>query len=433
MKVIICGAGIAGLALAQRLDTIGWEVVVLEKAPGPRPQGYMIDFFGPGYDAAEAMGLLGRLAELGYRFEEVSWLDENRRRRAGLRFAQFGKIVQGRLFSILRPDLERVLREQLRDRVELRFATSLSAAHHTTGGVRVTLSDGGTLDADLLVGADGIHSSVRGLVFGEERSYLRYLGFHTAAYVFRDRRIHAEVDGRLCLTDTIDRQMGLYGLRDGRVATFAVHRTSDPTLPPDPVAAIRREYGSLGWIIPQALDRCPPAVEVYYDQVAQIELPHWSRRRIVLLGDAAYAVSLLAGQGASLALGGAYVLAEQLARSGSIETALEGYERLWRPVVQDKQQVARDGVRWFLPHSRMQLRARHVLMGLSQLPGIDRYIAGSLAGKSTALIRDLRTTSRDSNSASFSSPVDASSQKTRVRRHARTCYRRRRIHRVAPR
>ncbi len=392
MKVIICGAGIAGLALAQRLDALGWEVVLLEKAPGPRSQGYMIDFFGPGYDAAEAMGVLPRLLELGYRFEEASWLDENGRRRARLRFDQFGKIMQGRLFSILRPDLEQALREQLRDNVELRFATSLDAVHNTTGGVRVTLSQGDTLDADLLVGADGIHSTVRALVFGEQCRYLRYLGFHTGAFVFDDARIHAEVEGRLCLTDSVDRQMGLYGLRDGRVATFAVHRTPDPTLPHDPAAAIRREYGSLGWIIPQVLDRCPPAAEVYYDQVAQIELPRWSRDRVVLLGDAAYAVSLLAGQGASLALGGAYVLAEQLTRAGSIETALDHYERLWRPVAEEKQQVARDGIRWFLPASRAQLRARHVVMGLSRLPGIDRYIARALAGKSTALVRELHAT-----------------------------------------
>jgi 2-polyprenyl-6-methoxyphenol hydroxylase-like FAD-dependent oxidoreductase len=282
MRVVICGAGIAGLALAQRLDAFGWEVVVLEKAPGPRPQGYMIDFFGPGYDAAEAMGVLPRLEELGYRFEEASWLDETGRRRARLRFEQFGKIEQDRLFSILRPDLEQALREQLAGNIDLRFATSLSTVHHTAGGVRVTLRDGGTLNADVLVGADGIHSTVRGLVFGEERAYLRYLGFHTAAYVFDDPQIHTEVDGRLYLTDTIDRQMGLYGLRDGRVATFAVHRAADPALPPDPVAAIRREYGSLGWIIQQALDRCPPAAKVYYDQVAQIELPQWSRHRVVL-------------------------------------------------------------------------------------------------------------------------------------------------------
>ena len=92
---------------------------------------------------------------------------------------------------------------------------------------------------------------------------------------------------------------------------------------------------------------------------AQIELPQWSRHRVVLLGDAAYAVSLLAGQGASLAIAAAYMLAEQLATASSVQTALNHYERLWRPVAEEKQQVARNGICWFLPHSRAQLRARH--------------------------------------------------------------------------
>ncbi|MBC3192287.1 FAD-dependent monooxygenase [Pseudonocardia sp. C8] len=380
MKVVICGAGIAGLALAHRLGTLGCEVVVLERAPGPRPQGYMIDFFGPGYDAAEAMGVLPRLRELGYRFEEATFVDGTGRRRAGLKFDVFGRVMQGRLFSILRPDLERGLREQLPDGVDLRFGTGVTAVHRTAGGVRVTLGDGGTLDADLLVGADGIHSTVRRLVFGAEHRFLRHLGFHTTAFLFEDARIHRELGGRLCLTDTVDRQMGLYALRDGRIATFGVHRAPGPTLPDDAATAVRREYGSLPWIVPQVLDRCPPSSEVYYDQVAQVELPRWSDGRVVLLGDAAYAVSLLAGQGASLAVAGAYVLAQQLAGAGSIEAALEGYERLWRPVAEEKQRVARAGVQWFLPHSRIRLLARRVLIGLSRVPGLDRYVARGLAG-----------------------------------------------------
>jgi 2-polyprenyl-6-methoxyphenol hydroxylase-like FAD-dependent oxidoreductase len=127
MKAVICGAGIAGLALAQRLSTLGWEVVVLEKAPGPRTQGYMIDFFGVGYEAAEAMGVLPRLRELGYHVDGVRFVDAAGRCRARLRYEQFTRAVSGRLLSIIRPDLELALRESLSDRVELRFAADLTA------------------------------------------------------------------------------------------------------------------------------------------------------------------------------------------------------------------------------------------------------------------------------------------------------------------
>lgn len=391
MKVVICGAGIAGLALAQRLGVLGVEVVVLEKASGPRTQGYMIDFFGPGYDAAEAMGVLPRVRELGYQVKEMTYRDQTGRRRAGLRFAQFAKIVNGRLVSIMRPDLERALREALPDGVQVRYATSLTHVDNRPDGVTLTLTDGSTLDADLLVGADGIHSTVRGHVFGPQKQFLRYLGFHTAAYTFTNADIHAQVAGQFCITDTVDRQMGFYGLHGDRVAVFTVHRAPDRALPADPRAAVRREYAGLGWIAPLALAACPPPERVYYDQVAQIEVPAWSRDRVALIGDAAYAVSLLAGQGASLGITGAYLLADALARANTIETALCHYERRLRPLVTERQRVARNGVRWFIPATTSQLRIRRAALKLARLPIIDRYVAGALAGRSSAIITSPRS------------------------------------------
>ncbi|MFC4857072.1 FAD-dependent monooxygenase [Actinophytocola glycyrrhizae] len=395
MKVVICGAGITGLALAQRLAVLGWEVVVAEKAPGPRSQGYMIDFFGAGYDAAEAMGLLPRLRELGYVLEEARFVDANGRPRARLSFAQFARTVDGRLLSIMRPDLESALRESLPAEVDLRFATSITHIGNRADGVRVTLTDGEGLDADLLVGADGIHSAVRGMVFGEERTFLRHLGFHTAAWTFDDAAIRARVGDRFCLTDSVDRQLGLYGLRDGRVAAFAVHRTTDRELPADPRAALLAEYGGLGWVAPEALARCPPADAVYYDHVAQIEVPAWHRDRVVLAGDACAAVSLLAGQGASLGIAGAYLLADQLHRARTVADGLGSYERLWRPVMAEKQLTARNGARWFLPRSTMELLGRRAMLALSRLPGLEHLVARSLAGKPTAVITDLDRRSRD--------------------------------------
>jgi 2-polyprenyl-6-methoxyphenol hydroxylase-like FAD-dependent oxidoreductase len=216
MKAVICGAGIAGLSLAQRLTTIGWDVVIIEKSPGPREQGYMMDFFGLGYDAAQSMGLLPRLRELSYRIEEVRYVDESGRRRAGLNYVRFERAVNGRLLSIMRPDLELALRERVVDKVDLRYGCGIAYLENSTGGVQVTLTEGTVIGADLLIGADGIHSTVRRTVFGEEQ-FLRYLGFHTAAYIFDDPQIYDSMHNRFCLTDTAARQMGFYGLRDGKV------------------------------------------------------------------------------------------------------------------------------------------------------------------------------------------------------------------------
>lgn len=387
MRVVICGAGIAGLTLANRLSTAGCDVVLLERSPGPRPQGYMIDFFGPGYDAMSAMGLLPELEKVAYHLTEATLVDEHGRRRAGIDPLQF---ADGPLVSVMRPDLERVLRDNLPPAVDLRYGVSLVAVVESEDEVEVTLDDGTVLTADLLAGADGIHSTVRRLVFGAEVDFLRFLGFHTSAFTFDAPRIHAAVKDRFCLTDTVGRQMGFYGLRDGRVATFAVHRTPQHAVPTDVRHAVRSVYGSLGWIVPQALAACPPLDEIYYDQVAQVELPRWSAGRVVLVGDAAYAVSLLAGQGASLGVAGAWVLADQLSRVERVGEALDTYERLWRPIAEEKQQVARSAARWFLPRSLPELWLRRAMLTFIRLPPINRTAAAAIAGKSTALIDNLR-------------------------------------------
>src|ERR1051325_3410733 len=207
VRVVIVGAGIAGLTLAQRMQHHGWEVCLIERAPGPRTQGHMLDFMGTGYDAAEAMGVLPRLQRLAYPVDQVAYVDRNGRRRARIDYRPFARILKGRLLDIMRPDLESALREQLTGRVDLRFGRSVSAVDNSRTGVQITLTDGTRLDADLLIGADGIHSTVRELVFGEEQQFFRYLGFHTAAYVFEDPEIHRRLNGRFCLTDSTRRLM----------------------------------------------------------------------------------------------------------------------------------------------------------------------------------------------------------------------------------
>ncbi len=380
-RVVICGAGIAGLTLAHRLAAANWDVVLVEQAPGPRRQGYMIDFFGPGYDVAERMGLLPRLRELGYVVGEAAWLDGSGRVRARLEYARVARAAGGRVMSLMRPDLELALRERLPATVDVRYATSVRAVDDRPEGVRVTLTDGSSVDADLLVGADGIHSAVRRLVFGEEAEFVRYLGFHTAAWVFHAPDVRAKVGPRFCLTDSTGRQLGLYALRNGKVAVFAVHRAPDPTLPADPRAALRTEYGSLGWVAPRVVDLVPEPTHIYYDQVAQTVLPRWSRGRVALVGDACGAVSLLAGQGASLGMAGAYVLADNVAAAPTVEAGLAAYERAWRPLTEEKQRSARKLARWFLPRSRTELVVRRVALRLLALPGTDRLLAGALTGK----------------------------------------------------
>ncbi|BCK67391.1 FAD-dependent oxidoreductase [Streptomyces libani subsp. rufus] len=386
MRALICGAGIAGLALANRLHHHGWEVHLVDHAPGPRSQGYMIDFFGPGFEALTAMGLQSQLREFASPVNEFCYIDGRGRKTVSVDYALFSKALNGEIASIMRPALERMLRESLADEIDLRHNTTIDRIDDDWA----VLSDGTALDADLIVGADGVHSRVRSLVFGGERDYLRYLSMHTGAFIFTDPEAFEQVRGRFVLTETPNRQMGFYGLDDDRIAVFAVHRTPDPALPGDPRERLRHTYAGMGDLAERALANCPPPDHVYYDQVAQIDMPRWCDGRVTLIGDAAHAVSLVAGQGASLGVAGAYVLAERLHRSSSVPEGVADYERRWRPVATDIQRAARDRVtEWFLPTSSAKLLLRRWGLRAMRLPGLDRLLVGPLFPKDHRTVAEL--------------------------------------------
>jgi 2-polyprenyl-6-methoxyphenol hydroxylase-like FAD-dependent oxidoreductase len=360
------------------LGRLGWETEVVERASAVREEGYMIDFFGPGFEAAEAMGLMPRLRQVVYQVNELNYVDRNGRPRATLDYQRMVRSLDGRLLSLLRGDLARAIYEDLSGPVKVHFNSSVREVEQTPDEVRVTLTDGRRWSGDLLVGADGIHSTVRELVFGAESAYLRYLGFHTAAYTFADDVLRDRLGDQFAMTDSVDRAVGLYAIRNGRIAVFTVHRTAEATLPQDPRAAIQSTYADLGWLVPEVLAHCPSAPALYYDQVSQIEMPNWTRGRVVLVGDACQAVSLLAGQGASLAVAGAHVLATELGRTATVSQALARYRSRLAPIVAEKQASGRRTAQWFLPTSPSRLALRRLTLRAMRLPGLDHLIGDRL-------------------------------------------------------
>ncbi|EAR24508.1 hypothetical protein A20C1_12792 [marine actinobacterium PHSC20C1] len=375
----MCGAGISGLTVAGQLASNGWEVTLLEAAPERRTQGYMIDFFGPGFDAAEKIGLLDRLRKLHYPISEARFIRPNGRSRSvgyGIVAANEG----GKLLSLMRQDLELALFELLPDNVDLRFSSAVVAVEDRTDYVTAVLADGSRISGDVVVAADGIHSAVRHSVFGDQQSFERQLGMHTCAYTFDSPRLHAMLGDALVSTDVRDRMVGLYALRDGSVALFAAHRVDDPALPADSREAIREAYAGLGADIDEALAKCPDPEKLYYDQVAQIELPVWSRGRVVFAGDACQAVSLLAGQGASLAIAGGVLLAEKLVSDSEPSAAFAEYEEEWMPVVAEKQLAGRRAANGFLPHTAFQLWMRRAALAVIHTPVLGKFVTSSITG-----------------------------------------------------
>jgi 2-polyprenyl-6-methoxyphenol hydroxylase-like FAD-dependent oxidoreductase len=392
MKAVVVGAGIAGLVAARQLGLAGWDVELLEKSAAPRPDGYMMDFFGPGVQAAERIGLYPRLAAVAYHVEAAEYVDATGRPTCSLDYDQFARLAGGNVLSLLRPDMERAALAALDDvapgRVRVRYGAPVSRVWNDDFGVRVAV-DGPpnvTIAADVLVGADGIHSGVRARVFGPDEAYLRALGMRAAAFIVTEPLLNARFRNRFILTDSIDRMAGLYSLRTDEVAAFMVYRDATGATGHQPSGSprerLRREFAGLGHAVDRLLELCPE--HPYDDVVAQIVMPGWQKGRTVLVGDACGAVSLLAGQGGSLAIAGAALLGDVLApvaTPAGISPALAEFERRWRPVVEEAQAAGRRAAASFLPANRAQRLLRRWIIRATHLPGIDRLVARQIVGR----------------------------------------------------
>lgn len=366
-RALIVGAGIAGLASAWWLERAGWDVLVVEKAPAFRAGGYMIDFFGPGHEVARRMGLLPALEGRRAPISSVTSVDSSGRRRGEISTAAYEAVADG-VISLLRGDLASVIRDDLR--TPIRYGTTLSSVDDG----RVVFSDGSSDEFDLVVGADGVHSRVRELVFGPSSSFVRYLGHHTAAFSFHDPELSERIGYRYQMLTVPHRMIGCYAVRDGAMAALMLYRSDSPELPADPASALSERFGDLGWVTPSLLSVVPQ--DVYYDEVSQVDMSVWHRGKVVLVGDACGAVSLFAGHGASLAMTGACVLAEEL--SAGFEGAFARYEARMKPAVEHTQEFGRRFIGWMAPASAWRISVRDLAFRLSGLPVVRNLIRGSL-------------------------------------------------------
>ena len=374
MKAVICGAGIAGLGLAARLSQSGWEVTVVEPAPALRSEGYMIDLFGSGYEAAARTHLLTPLQDLQYRFAGVRWLSEAGRQQAHLGWRVLESLLDGRLMSLVRGDLEQAVLKQLTSSVSMRFDCAVTQVLTPVGGVEVYLTSGEVERADVLIGADGIHSRVRDLVFGDGASWFRFLGFHTAAGVIDAPEINQALQNEIHIVSAPGRQVALYPLRQGSVAISFVHRAANSAPPNSSLAALEAAYGDLGWYVPEVMKRLKELPSILYEQMGQVVMAHWCRGRIALLGDACQATTFLPGQGASLSLAAAYVLGEELCNGSDVKASLMRYEHRVRPPLIHIRRSGRRAADWLVPASTTGLVARNGLIRLAARPGLARLL-----------------------------------------------------------
>ncbi len=380
MRVAINGIGVSGPTLAYWLRRAGHDPVLFEKAPSLRTGGYMVDFWGLGYDIADRMGLLPTLRERGYLMERLRMVDARGREEAGLDLAPLRAMLGGRFMSLARSDLASALFEACGE-TPARFGVSISGIEPQNDGVLARLSDGGIERFDLVVGADGLHSRVRELAFGPQKRFERSLDCHVAAFRLAG---YPRRDELTYVSHTVlNRQVGRVSLRGDETLILLICRGAPiegDLARAGTKSALRRAFGDMRWEVPEILDRMDDVDDVYFDRVSQISLPHWFSGRVALIGDAAACPSLLAGEGTGLGMVEAYVLAEELARAnGDFARAYAAYEGRLRAFVARKQQAALRLRGFFTPRTRLGLTVRTLAIRAMSIPLVaKRLMAPSL-------------------------------------------------------
>jgi 2-polyprenyl-6-methoxyphenol hydroxylase-like FAD-dependent oxidoreductase len=362
-SVLISGASVAGPALAYWLGRYGYDVTVVELAPALRPGGHAVDFRGRTHlTVLERMGVLDDLRRLRTGGSPWRFVDATGRQVAALP-AEFA----GGELEVMRGDLAGVLYEHSAPRADYIFGDSITALRETDDGVHVEFQHGPARRFDLVVGADGLHSNVRRHALGSEEQFVRHLGYYIATWSLPntlnvgETSLMYNVPGKFISvgSDHRDRSRGV------AMVLFSSERIDyDRNDVQQQKAILAETFAGAGWETPRVLAALRDADDLYFDSISRADVPHWSRGRVVLLGDAAHGATL-GGMGTGAAIVGAYVLAGELAASGGDHRAAFGrYEGKLRKYATTCQQGGTRAGRFLAPRTAGGLAIRNRLFNL---------------------------------------------------------------------
>ncbi|QUR66324.1 FAD-binding domain [Mycobacterium spongiae] len=377
MRIAISGAGVAGAALAHWLHRTGHTPTLIEQAPKFRTGGYMIDFWGTGYEVAKRMGIEDRVRGDGYQVQHIRSIGPRGEVKAELGVEVVRRMIDGDFTSLPRGDLAAAVYATIEDRVETIYGDSITAIDEHADGVHLTFDNAAPREFDLVIGADGLHSNVRNLIFGPEGEFEHYLGCKVAACVVDG--YHPRDELTYVTYNTPGQQVARVALRGDRTLFLFVFRADhdSPGIPPKD--QLRNQFHDSGWECPQILATLDDVDDLYFDVVSQIRMDRWSRGRVLLIGDAAGCISLLGGEGTGLAMTEAYVLAGELNRAGGDhQQAFAAYEKLLHPLIQRKQAGATRFIGFFATKTRFGLWFRNIAIRMMNFGPLATVFAPSM-------------------------------------------------------
>jgi 2-polyprenyl-6-methoxyphenol hydroxylase-like FAD-dependent oxidoreductase len=374
-NVLISGAGIAGLTLAYWLKKFGFHPTVIEHFPQLRGGGYAIDFWGTGFYVAEKMNIVPDLRKADLGISELAFVDKDNKRKGGLDYRELKKLTNNRALTLLRSDLSKIIYNHLDKDIEIIFGDTISNIEQYETEAAVSFKSGSIRSFDLVIGADGLHSIVRKLVFGNEAQFEKYYGYYTASFTIENS---ISDSGRFLLYNIPDKQAAVYAISEDKTATFFIFSS------PQKLSynlhdykkqkeILRSEYEKAGWKCAEVLSKMDTAPDFYFDVVSQIKMSRWYKDRVTLVGDACDCPSLLSGQGSTFAMVGAYILAGELKEAnGNYKLAFQRYEEIFKPFIDKKQKRAQNFAKSLVPKSKFGIWMRNAYTRLMIFPFVSR-------------------------------------------------------------
>ncbi|QYN33849.1 FAD-dependent monooxygenase [Pseudonocardia sp. DSM 110487] len=369
-RALVVGLGIAGMAAAIGLREAGWTPVIVERAPERRRGGYFVGLMPKGRQAAVDLGIDGHLHTRNPPDGGNAWsLTRRGDREPGVGFLH----QPGDPAAVLRGDIEAALWQGISG-VEVRFATTPVELVDTGADVQVDLEDAGTgarypESFDLVVGADGLRSGVRRLVFGPHEDHMTTWNAMICAFQLQEQ-VSSFAAADSIISARAGRAVWVFGLADRAPTVLLTYRTDDVAgqFTGSPVQRLRTVFSGMDDpVVRYALDALDAAPEFLFDSVHQVRMPRWSSGRVVLLGDAAWCLNLYSGMGATSALLGAADLGRALrANPDDLEAALAAWESRLRPLIRKHQRIARVKQQMFVPSSRPVEALRSVVLRLAR-------------------------------------------------------------------
>lgn len=388
MRVLISGASIAGPALAYWLHRHGFDVTVIERAPALRAGGFGVDIRGAAISVLKGMGILDQVRAADTNMTGVYFVNSKCKIQGQISEASMGN-QHGLDIEVMRDDLSNILYDLTKDTVDYIWGDSITAINETEAGAEVQFIHGKPQTFDLVIGADGLHSNVRTLTFGDEAQFKRTLGCYISIFTLEN---YLNLDHRQLLYTIPGKTVGMYSARDNTEArgmflfqSEALKHDRNDT--ESQKKLVENAFsGDSGWETSYLLKTMKDATDFYFDEVCQIHMPRWSKGRITLVGDAAYGPSPLSGQGSSLALVGAYVLAGELkAADGDFARAFVAYEQKMRKFVEKNQKIGLMAAGSMIEKSNFKIFLRNLMLHIPpimivQFKMISKMIAKAANG-----------------------------------------------------